>query len=293
MIEESVHCFGPQDILTGVYATTASARSDLCVVILNSGLLHRVGPYRMFVDLAREIAATGTPVLRFDLSGLGESMVREESHSEQARVVADVRAALDFLEQSFGHQRFALIGLCSGADNAHWAALQDPRIAGAVMMDGPGYINLRYHLTNYVPKLVRFQSWKNFMARTVSTKAAGTPSQQRTELFVRPFPPREQMQSEILQLAQRGTKLLYLYTGGVEYYYNHEAQFAGNFPALKFNRRDSNIEFEYHREFDHTYSNLQHRRYYFSRVLRWIDEAFAKTGSYSAGEAVGARASMI
>lgn len=279
MIDESVHCFGPGEILTGIYAATPDGRAnEICVVFLNSGLLHRVGPYRMFVDFAREIAYSGFPVMRFDLSGLGESMVRPESSVERVRVVADIRETLDFLQTKFGHRHFVLIGLCSGADNAHWAALEDSRIAGAVMMDGPGYVDLQYHIAHYLPRLFSLERWRSVMSKLFrkALPKSGSQPMPRQELFVRPFPPKAQMESEIQQLAGRGMRLLYIYTGGVEYYYNRESQFRQNFPGLRFNRSDSPIEYEYHREFEHTYPDLRHRRYLFARVLDWLSGRFSE-----------------
>ncbi len=290
MIDESVHCFGPAEILTGIYTATPDARAnETCVVFLNSGLLHRVGPYRMFVDFAREIAYSGFPVMRFDLSGLGESMVRPESSVERVRVVADIREALDFLQAKFGHRHFVLIGLCSGADNAHWAALEDSRITGAVMMDGPGYVDLQYHIAHYLPRLFSLARWRSVLSKLIrrALPVSGKGAAPRQELFVRPFPPKKQMEQEIQQLAGGGTKLLSIYTGGVEYYYNRESQFRQNFPAVKFNRSDSPVEYEYHRDFEHTYPDLRHRRYLFARVLDWLSVRFSDAGrSRSAGDSL-------
>jgi len=286
MIDESVHCFGPGEILTGIYTAPRNdgPPNETCVVVLNSGLLHRVGPYRMFVDFAREIARSGFPVLRFDLSGLGESLVRPESSPERVRVVADIGEALNFLQAQFGHRRFVLVGLCSGADNAHWAALEDSRIVGALMMDGPGYVDLRYHIAHYLPRLFSLRRWRVVLSKFLHKAAPDSTKSvaQRQEIFLRPFPPREQMEREIRQLAERGVNLLYLYTGGVEYYYNRESQFRQNFPSLRINQPGSTIEYEYHREFEHTYPDLRHRRYLFARVLDWLSSRFSEAGSVSA-----------
>lgn len=273
MIRESVHCFGPGEILTGIVAQPESSQAASCVVFLNSGLLHRVGPFRMFVDLSREIAAGGLPVLRFDLSGLGESVARDDTQSERERIIADIREALDFMERKFGYRRFILVGLCSGADNAHWAALEEKRITGAVMLDGPGYPNLNFKLTHYARRLLSVESWRNKargLARLFSSAPAEDAGEQRQEVFVRPFPPREQAEREIRDMVQRGMKLLYLYTGGVEDYYNHMSQFGENFPSLSFNRPGASIEVRFNREFDHTYSDLRHRRRMFDDVLAWL-----------------------
>ena len=46
------------------------------VVILNSGILHRAGASRMYVQVARTLAEEGMTSLRFDFSGIGDSEVR-------------------------------------------------------------------------------------------------------------------------------------------------------------------------------------------------------------------------
>ena len=268
MIRESVHCFGPGDILTGILAQSEAPRS-ISVVILNSGLMHHVGPYRMFVDLSREIAAQGMPVLRFDLSGLGDSLMRDDALSERDRIVADIRAALDFMEKQFNCRRFILVGLCSGADNAHWAALDEKRIVGAVMMDGPGYPNAHFKLAHYLPRLFKWSTWRNKFRRLLPAGREEAVQAPKPEVFVRPFPPREQAEREIGSMVARGMKLLYLYTGGVDYF-NHASQFKENFPSLSVNQPNSSIEVKFNREYSHTYSDLRHRRQMFDSVLSWL-----------------------
>src|SRR5579884_4043143 len=45
----------------------------LCLVLLNAGAIRRMGPNRMWVELARRWAARGVPSLRVDMEGLGDS----------------------------------------------------------------------------------------------------------------------------------------------------------------------------------------------------------------------------
>ena len=66
-------------------------------VILNSGIIHRVGHHRMYVTLARALARVGYPVLRFDLSGIGDSESREDGLSMLDAALADVREVVDWL----------------------------------------------------------------------------------------------------------------------------------------------------------------------------------------------------
>src|SRR5215475_3162536 len=51
------------------------------VIILNAGVLHRVGPHRLHVLLARRLAASGFTGLRLDLGGIGDSIASSDAAS--------------------------------------------------------------------------------------------------------------------------------------------------------------------------------------------------------------------
>ena len=108
------------------------------VVLLSVGANHRVGPGRMYVTFARQLAAGGFPVLRLDLPGLGDSAEGGESarrflYSDAA--VPNVRDALSALSERCGAERFVLIGLCSGAYAAYRTAAEDPRVDAQVLIN--------------------------------------------------------------------------------------------------------------------------------------------------------------
>ncbi len=126
-IEERACRFGPDGHLFGVLARASSARDRPAVVIFNAGAVHRVGPNRVGVALARELAAAGFAALRFDLEGIGDSVLRapgRENHPYPETAIADAKAAFDFLRDEFGYTRFIPVGLCSGAYNTFHAGLQ-------------------------------------------------------------------------------------------------------------------------------------------------------------------------
>lgn len=106
-------------------------------LFLSAGLVHHVGPNRMYVRLARRLAAHGVPSLRFDFSGIGDSPPRTDRISYEQSAVADVVAAMDYLEETRGWQQFVLIGLCSGARTALRAA-EDSRVVGAALVNTRG-----------------------------------------------------------------------------------------------------------------------------------------------------------
>jgi alpha-beta hydrolase superfamily lysophospholipase len=110
-------------------------RPALC--FLNVGANHHVGPHRMNVELARELASRGYLSLRFDAAGLGESHATQGSRENRIYTkdsVADAKSAMSLLGQMRDKSRFVLIGLCSGAYVAYHATLEDSRVVGQVLL---------------------------------------------------------------------------------------------------------------------------------------------------------------
>lgn len=133
MLKETIATFGKTRSLVGVVTHPENRSSaDLpAVILLNSGFLHRVGPGRLYVKLARALAAQGFVVLRFDLSGIGDSRSSDEDVSFDQRSAAEVGEAMKHLEAEFQSNRFILSGICSGAEIAYDAQRNDSRVVGA------------------------------------------------------------------------------------------------------------------------------------------------------------------
>lgn len=89
------------------------APSGTGVVIVNGGAQYRAGAHRLFVQLARHLAARGHAVLRFDFPGQGDSP-GDSTGFEDA--VPHIGAAVDALHSFVPELRqCALMGLCDGA----------------------------------------------------------------------------------------------------------------------------------------------------------------------------------
>jgi hypothetical protein len=132
--------FGAGDLLFGILNEPVGTRHRQrpAILLLNAGTVHRMGPHRMYVRLARHWAGLGFCVLRMDLSGIGDSPAAEgcpENLCYPRDRLADVEAAMDAIERRLGATRFVLVGLCSGADIAFKSALASERVAGTVMMN--------------------------------------------------------------------------------------------------------------------------------------------------------------
>ncbi len=85
---------GDDDRLVAVLSRPRAVGDRPAAVILNAGVLHRVGPHRLHVALGRRLAARGLPALRIDLAGIGDSPGRGDGGSFRASAVADTRAAM-------------------------------------------------------------------------------------------------------------------------------------------------------------------------------------------------------
>jgi exosortase A-associated hydrolase 1 len=108
----------------------ASSRGVLIVV---GGPQYRVGSHRQFTLLARELAAHGVPVMRFDYRGMGDS---EGDARVFENIDDDIRHALDqFFEQMPGLEEVVIWGLCDAASAALFYAHRDPRVCGLVLVN--------------------------------------------------------------------------------------------------------------------------------------------------------------
>ena len=102
LTRESPLAFGRSHRLFGLLTEPVDGASGPTVIMLNAGLIHRIGPRRIHVHLARRLAASGLRVLRVDLSGIGDSEARKDGLSAVDGLQDDVRQAMDALAQRTG-----------------------------------------------------------------------------------------------------------------------------------------------------------------------------------------------
>lgn len=108
--------------------------------------------HRVFVSFARQLAAGGHPVLRFDYMGSGDSD-GSFSQSSMTTVLSDVRCAIDEARRRTKVERVNLLGLRLGASIASLVAEAttgiDRLVLWAPIVDGSRYIQelLRINLT--------------------------------------------------------------------------------------------------------------------------------------------------
>lgn len=132
-IKEEIITAGQHSVV-GILTYGAAGSQLPAIVIFNAGVIHKTGPNRLHVKLARKLAAEGYNVFRFDYGGQGDSMARTDAPASSTYITH----ALDLVEKKTGSHGFILTGICSGAEDAYATALTDSRIRGVILINGTG-----------------------------------------------------------------------------------------------------------------------------------------------------------
>ncbi|KAA1261875.1 Alpha/beta hydrolase family protein [Rubripirellula obstinata] len=238
--------FGQHKNLVGIWTEAADdavadhsvvdeAKATTAVIMVTAGMIHHSGPFRLHVELANQLRHHGIPSLRFDLSGIGESLGIGSGGSSLDRAADEIGQAIDCIANRYGIEKVILFGLCSGADDSVHTALMDDRVSGVVAMDGCGYRTRQYYwhrfAGHYLPRLVRISKWSSLLRR-FSSREDDSPKSLQLGDDIREFPSRDLAQSQLMQLADRSVRMHFIYTSGVGDYYNHAGQFDAMFPSL-------------------------------------------------------------
>lgn len=306
-VRERVIQFGPGQSLIGILTTSRSASGDLPhVVIVNAGIIHRVGPNRLYVDMARAVAAQGYPVLRFDLAGIGDSDSTRGGASLTDSAMHDVRAAMDHLAATRSATRFLVFGLCSGANYAAMAAFADPRVAGLMLIDPTVGRTRRSMMVHVVRRLRNLSTLRELAllrhpvfrrslgrrtnaAMSVAQAAEGQSGQNANNNL--PNMSQDSARRALEDLIGRGVHMMLLFTGGVNHVYNYHGQLFDLLPGLDFRGL---LRLHYMPETDHTVSDLTGRERFLALLADWLQQAFPPSGPAdvtSAARATGAEGS--
>jgi len=278
-MKERVITFGDEKSLVGILAEPGEAdeiRDAPCVLILNSGILHHVGPFRLHVDAARYLAAHGYRVLRFDVAGIGDSLSARGADYDEDRVIADVRTAMDELENKKGIHDFVLMGLCTGAANSHKAAIADDRVKGGIFLDGYAYPTWRFYIRRYLPAVCDPVRIKNILARAVRRFFGKTEKEDDFSGASEDFgwwrlPPKDEIRKDLAKFVDRGVDLLYVHSGDQCEVYNYQNQFADAFSSLDFKGK---LKVIINDEADHTYIMAVDRDRLINQVTAWLDDCY-------------------
>jgi pimeloyl-ACP methyl ester carboxylesterase len=260
MIEET-----PLDLghgLTGILTRPHEPTQRPLWILLNAGFVHRAGPFRMHVDLARELAAQGFPVLRVDQPGVGDAPPKRGGD------IAVIAHGFDRLAASIGADRFVIGGLCSAADQGWKIALADPRVCGLLLLDPFAKRGLWFRVGQLKLLLGRgAAAAKTLLGRLMRRK--------RTVVIadgdMRDWPPPDKARDDLARMAARDVRVFALYTGGAAKYFTHRAQIGASFGATATHPA---MHFEYWPECDHMFMRQQDRRRLVQAICAWGGRAF-------------------
>lgn len=267
---------GPDERMLGILAGPEAVPTigSPIVLLINAGLVHRVGPNRLNVNIARTLAANHFSSIRFDMSGIGDSdrSAVERSYIDQS--ITDIVEAMDTLQRQTGVDEYVVIGLCTGAYNALEAASADPRVRGCVLIDGYAYPTARFTITRQTKRILQLWRWKRYLVRRLGLSGSADPKTQPDDVLV--FQPEDMGKDEFARridsLTARGTYIHFVYTGFGPQPYNYESQLRAAFPGFD---RD-HISVLYIPDATHTFTLPTHREQLVQSIVTWMVDRFGE-----------------
>ena len=229
--------------LIGIMSEPAQpAHPHTALLLLNSGVMHRVGTCRLSVLIARAVCERlGIPAVRFDFSGVGDSEPRRQSVDFELAAAQEVREVMDFLAESRGITRFILYGLCFGGHTACRVGESDPRVRFIIQIDGYCWATWKSYLRHYGRRLMSPVTWPGALARLARGQRTSRSGAEVAGIEPRYFevpefgrrPRREDIARRLQGVVGHGIKLHCIYTGN-EPTYNYRTQFRDCYPEVDF-----------------------------------------------------------
>lgn len=286
MTEEALR-FGSPHTLVGILSSPAASSRDTAntgVIFLNAGLLHRIGPNRLFVSLARRLAELGLPSLRFDHSGIGDSPNRGDKMPYDKARVAETREAMDLLARESGCTRFYVVGLCSGTLTAFRTACSDSRIVGLIflnaLLENPSTIdeglakkvvNRKIARSYWTNKIFRLDSWSRLVrnglrlgkvARVTGSAAISTlrgPTKLPAGVI--------RVIDDLKGLSAKGITIRFVFGGRTTFLEYFRLTLQNEMLALS---RRGTVSVEVLKDGDHNFNQVRHQESILRLVERWI-----------------------
>jgi hypothetical protein len=271
--QEQVVRFGSNDENIGIicrpkFSAVSNLKHKIGCVLSNTGVGHRVGPFRFHVDLARRLTHYGVTTLRFDLTGMGDSETSNSDENLNKRGVLESLQAMDILKNDHEIEQFILFGNCSAADRIQRLCdyiikqniFKNYSILGTIFIDNHAYPTNEFYSRRFFQRIFQTKRWLFAWRRIKKKMLAGSNNDTNVSLEIKKdLPSREQTEEVYHLLCQEKVRQLHIFTESVDIIFNHEKQFFEMFPKLKEFETDL-LEIVYLRGVDHTLS------YYAPRV---------------------------
>lgn len=287
----------------GIYAEHLRDPRDTAVILLTGGgfipMTHR---NRMWVRLARALAAERFPVLRFDYHGIGESTGTVTQYWLDRPFVEDLQGAIAWVRRQ-PITRLVLVGSCFGARTILSASDRIPELSAAVLLSPP----LRGHglgegaatrfaeeltLVDYLRRAGRARvirrvldaRWRDAYVRMARVKfshlvrawrsadRAAAPGTERLAWVSRKF------LEPLRTLARRPVRLLFLYGADEEFYQEFHRALSGELSGF-LQEADGRFEVRTVAGILHGFTTVQMQSLAIAQTFDWICRAFPSTGS--------------
>ena len=283
--EEAI-VFGTNVRLVGIVTapSPAAAKSGhTAVIFLNAGVVHRVGPSRLYVTLARQLARCGFTALRFDHSGIGDSQPRDDHVNFDESSVAETVEAMNWLAAERQCDTFVLVGLCSGTLTAFRVAQMDRRVTSLVLLTAllldPSTVpeevvaeaaNRRIARSYLVEKVSSPDAWRKILAGTVDYRRAWRVIRRLIVGRVRGTPQapgHAELIAQLHRLLKRGVSMQFIYAEPTTVLEWFRMTIEPELPAL---RRHGRIELSLVRQADHTFTQRRHQAQVVALTTGWF-----------------------
>ncbi|MEO6574351.1 MAG: hypothetical protein ABIP89_10955 [Polyangiaceae bacterium] len=258
-MKETCCRFGEHGQLAGIITHPTGADRRVACVLVNAGLVPKQGPYRLYTDLARHLAAQGILTLRFDLGGIGDSRQDYPSEPLKVRTEIEIASALDYLTKEYELGGIVLGGLCSGAEDALRYAEGDPRVTSIVLIDPFSYRTSGWswrHLAFRARRraLRSLGIYQPFVHRADADQSGAATGKSFVDYKYIAHPEASRL---LRKMISRRVRMHFLYTGGVRETFNYEGQLAAMFSDIDF---EGMVTVDYFPRTEHTQVLEEDRR---------------------------------
>lgn len=252
---------GASKNLFSMLTTPTIESSNVGVIILNAGLLHNVGPFKLSVEISNSLGEVGFPSLRIDQSGKGETPARHQT-SRRESVLLDFDESISAFRER-GIEKVIIIGLCSGADDALLIASKRNNVAGLILLDGYARRTLKYEIGRIGDTLKHLVHWALEKLRIRSADAS-------VDNDIRDWDSDVEMVRSLENQLNCGVRILAIFTPGQDYY-GYPGQLA---ESLSNDASRDNLEEIFFENADHTYSFVMNREALVTSIEDWIGRHF-------------------
>lgn len=253
------------------------------IILLNAGIISRVGPNGIYSQLAKNFAEHGFTTLRFDFSGMGDSIISKDDYSFNEYQIKECIEAIDFLQERNNTNSFILMGLCSGADICFKTALVDQRIVAIVPVNGYFFedeeLLSMYQIARklnysryYQQNLFSYKRWIKIMTGKSNifkniTKALNSKSSHKVVRSNHP------LISNFQSLLDRKIKIYMIYSIGSTSYDLHLLALSDYVKSQVKNKR---IDFSIVEKTDHLFTLLWSQQDLSDKLTSWINSKYKK-----------------